>query len=73
MEVYHDYVNTFENFQSMGVQSRASIYTQEIVVESEPMAWINRLESPGFVQGPGIDVLYLPVASEHDFSESLTN
>ena len=44
-----------------------------MIVESEPVAWISRLETPGFIQGPGIDVLYLPVASENYFSEALAN
>ena len=72
MKVYHDYMATFDDFQALGAQDRASIYTVELHVMSEPLTWINRLESSGFVQ-VGVDTLYLPVASVHDFPMSLSN
>ena len=72
MDFYAEYVETFEDFQGLSLSSKTAIYNQEYNVESDPSKWLHRLESPGFIQGPGIDLLYLPIVSISDFKEAVT-
>ena len=41
-------------------------------MESDPLTWISRLELTGFLQ-VGIDSVYMPVVSAHDFGMAMTN
>ena len=72
MAGYQDYIANFDEFQSLGAQDRASIYTEDIRMESDPLTWISRLELTGFLQ-VGVDSLYMPVVSAHDFAMAMTN
>ena len=71
MNFYADYVEIFEDFQGLSLNSKAAIYNQEYNVESDPSKWLNRLELPGFIQGPRIDRLYHPLVSISDFREAI--
>ena len=73
MTIYQDYIKLFDNFQYLSPQIRLAIFAQDLIFESDPSAWMTRLESPGFIQGPGVDALYCPIVSHTDFGEAVSN
>ena len=48
MSIYKEYIDLFEDFQAINTQTRSAIFIQKLVLESDPSAWIRRLEHPGF-------------------------